>query len=104
VISKWKFLIIKIENLFRLKIFSNFGHKNPGSGSGSALTKNAGSGSVSGSALKPIRIRKTALEFSYCELFAFTSTVPICFINIKNSVNISGAAAEGVGGNQPPVR
>jgi hypothetical protein len=36
---------------------SIFGHQNPGSGSGSALTKNAGS--VSGSALKPMRSRNT---------------------------------------------
>jgi len=34
-----------------------------GSGSGSALTKNAGSGFVSRSTLKPMRIRNTAPKF-----------------------------------------
>ncbi len=53
----------KKKNIFFFSRFPIFSHQNPGSrsgcGSGSALTKNAGygSGSVSESALKPMRIR-----------------------------------------------
>jgi hypothetical protein len=44
---------------FSCKFFPIFGHRNleSGSGFGSVLTKNAGSGSVSGYALKPMLIR-----------------------------------------------
>jgi hypothetical protein len=47
--SKLQFLINKIEIKFPAIIFFNFSSSNPGSGS--AIRKNAGSGSVSGSAL-----------------------------------------------------
>ncbi len=59
-ISKLQFLIKKIEIKFAaINFFSILGHQtwirirdpDPGSGSGSAIKKNAGSGSVSGSAL-----------------------------------------------------
>jgi hypothetical protein len=43
-----QFFIKKTHIFFCSKIFPIFGHQNPGSGSGSALTKNAGSESVSG--------------------------------------------------------
>jgi hypothetical protein len=52
--SKLQFLIPKIF-FFSCNFFPIFGHQNPGFGSGSALTKNAGSGS----ALKPMRIPNT---------------------------------------------
>jgi hypothetical protein len=48
-ISKLQFLIKKIEIKFPVIFFSNFRSSNPGSGS--AIRKNAGSGSVSRSAL-----------------------------------------------------
>jgi hypothetical protein len=61
-ISKLQFLIKKIKNKFVVVHFFNFRSSNPGSGSGirirdpypesgSAIRRNAGSGSVSGSAL-----------------------------------------------------
>jgi hypothetical protein len=49
-ISKLQFLIKKIKKIFSCKFFPIFEHQNPGSGSRSSLTKNAGSGS--GSALQ----------------------------------------------------
>jgi hypothetical protein len=48
-IGKWQFLIKNIKIKFPAVIFLNFKSSNPGSGSGSAIRKNAGS--VSGSAL-----------------------------------------------------
>jgi hypothetical protein len=54
--SKLEFLIKNII-FFNIKFFPIFGHQNPGSRSGSALTKNAGSGSK----LKPMRIHITEL-------------------------------------------
>jgi hypothetical protein len=53
-----------------------FGHKNPGSGSGSSMTKNAGSGYVSRSARKPMRIRNTA-ENNEC-LKSFVLFLNLC--------------------------
>jgi hypothetical protein len=55
-ISKLQFFITKFNILFGCKFFQNFGHQN--TGSGSTLTKNAGSGS----ALKHMRIHHTALH------------------------------------------
>ena len=69
-----QFLINKICIFFQLKIFSIFGHQNPGSGSGSgsALTWNAESGS--GSALKPMRIHNTDFFLvAHCLIFSHGS-------------------------------
>jgi hypothetical protein len=64
-------LIKKIKN-FHLAVNCQ---QNPGtgSGSGSALIKNAGSRSTSGSALKPMLIRKTGI-CTDCDIYSKTDT------------------------------
>ncbi len=81
---------------FGCKFCPIFGHPNPGSGSGS----------VSGSALTKKKLNQfgstTLVYIFFIVNFLFVRVPGACyFVNIKS---FSGAAAEGVGGNQPTVR